>query len=65
MEMYWGTSINSVMHGIGIYIDRKNVRYEGCFSQNKLHGFGTCKWSKEKFYIGDWRNGLREGYGHY
>ncbi|XP_029444135.1 ALS2 C-terminal-like protein isoform X2 [Rhinatrema bivittatum] len=43
----------------------KNALYEGDFAWGKPHGKGTLKWPDGRNYVGDFKEGLEDGFGIY
>ena len=41
----------------------KNWKYVGSVKNNKLHGRGTYTYSNGDVYEGEWKNGLKDGWG--
>ena len=45
----------------------KNIKtsfsYEGFIKNNLMHGRGSYKWPNGNHYLGEYHNGLRNGYG--
>lgn len=39
--------------------------YEGQWMDNKFHGSGCLYWSSNKFYLGEFRNGMLDGIGKF
>ena len=58
---YEGGCKNGLAHGKGIAqgIDR----YEGKFIRGLPDGKGTYRWANGVYFVGEWKNGLREGEG--
>ena len=42
-----------------------NIGYEGDFVNDKQEGNGKSIWEDGNYYIGQWKNGLRNGKGTY
>lgn len=61
-KIYEGDFVNGKAEGKGILYDTKYV-YEGDFKNDRFHRQGTITYSNNWFYIGQWNNGMREGYG--
>lgn len=53
------------MGNVGIYKWRNGSLYRGSFLNNKMHGKGEWISNKGDRYIGDYREGMKEGRGTY
>ena len=62
-EIYLGNFNNGIKFGDGIFIDKKNNRYEGDFSNNTFNGKGTMICASGIILEGNWKNGIIEGFG--
>ena len=58
---YSGDCKNGLAHGKGVAqgIDR----YEGQFSKGMPDGKGIYKWANGTYFEGQWKNGMKEGFG--
>ena len=61
-DEYLGYWFNSQASGIGIYTRKKLISYKGYWRNDKQDKFGIEVWPKFD-YIGDYSNGVKEGYG--
>ena len=41
------------------------MTYIGQFKNNKIHGYGHCKWESGHVYHGQFKEHIKEGYGFY
>lgn len=68
-DTYTGEFKDGLYQGRGIYYDKsEDSKYIGEFKGGKPNGKGICKWGKNskypnRYYDGDWKNGLMHGYG--
>jgi hypothetical protein len=63
-EFYEGDVQNNKAHGYGVKTCLNNgTKYEGCFFDDKLHGFGSIYWSNGSKYVGEWRQNQMNGPG--
>jgi hypothetical protein len=60
---YIGDCKNGLAHGRGIAVGID--QYTGHFKKGWPHGQGTYKWSTGEIYEGEWKYGLRNGYGKF
>ena len=65
MESYSGFYLNDDMHGIGKIVWLDGGYYEGDFSYNDPHGYGTHVYASGNKYEGYYKNGQPEGEGKY
>ncbi len=65
-ESYEGECKSGKADGIGI-AKGKVDKYEGQFTKGKPNGRGTYTWADGHYYVGEWKNGIKEGQGemHY
>ena len=61
-DIYIGYWQNSQANGVGEYTRKKIISYRGWWKNDKQDKFGIEKWPKLDF-IGDYVNGVKEGYG--
>ena len=61
-DEYIGYWKNSQANGIGIYTRKKIISYKGWWKNDRQDKFGMEQWPKLDF-IGDYVNGVKEGYG--
>ena len=61
-DEYIGYWVKSLANGIGIYSKKKIISYKGWWKNDKQDKFGIEVWPKLDF-IGDYSNGVKEGYG--
>ena len=61
-DEYIGYWIKSMANGIGIYSRKRIISYKGWWKDDKQNKFGIEVWPKLDF-IGDYSNGVKEGYG--
>ena len=61
-DEYKGYWASSKANGIGIYTRKKIVSYKGWWENDRQDKFGIESWPKLN-YIGDYSNGVKEGYG--
>jgi len=61
-EVYIGPQINKKKHGLGQLITTHGNKLQGEWLNDKLNGIGMELTACEK-YIGEFRNGLRNGLG--
>ena len=61
-DEYIGYWKNSEANGLGIYTRKKIISYRGWWKNDKQDKFGIEKWPMLDF-IGDYLNGVKEGYG--
>ena len=61
-DVYIGYWLNSQASGFGIYTRKKIISYKGYWKNDKQDKFGIEVWPKFD-YIGDYSNGVKEGYG--
>ena len=69
-ESYDGQWLNGKKHGKGIYYYKNNKddrylkkKYEGDFINDLFEGQGRYNYENGEYYIGQWKNGNREGEG--
>jgi len=63
-DIYKGEFKNNKINGYGHYIWKKSSHeYIGYFLDGKFHGEGLYKWGNEKYFKGQYINGLKEGKG--
>ena len=58
---YEGDCKNGLAHGTGICYGADT--YEGNFKKGLPHGEGVYTWMNGNTYVGEWKFGLRDGYG--
>lgn len=56
---------NGNRHGIGICVFSIGAIYEGSFERDQICGYGRYIYSHGDYYIGEFKNGLRNGKGKY
>ena len=61
-DVYIGYWLNSQASGFGIYTRKKIISFKGYWKNDKQDKFGIEVWPKFD-YIGDYSNGVKEGYG--
>ena len=61
-DVYIGYWLTSQASGFGIYTRKKIISYKGYWKNDKQDKFGIEVWPKFD-YIGDYSNGVKEGYG--
>ena len=54
---------NHIIQGVSDLYNLCFYRYEGLIKENRMHGRGSYKWPNGDNYIGEYHNGLRNGYG--
>ena len=60
--IYQGEFLNDKKHGLGFdYLDG-TIRYKGEFKYDQPSGFGSTAYPENSFYLGEWKNGLYNGY---
>jgi hypothetical protein len=53
------------MNGQGIFFYGNGNRFEGGFSDDRIHGYGTYFFNNGDRYVGPWVRGERDGPGMY
>ncbi|KAK9743361.1 hypothetical protein RND81_03G234200 [Saponaria officinalis] len=62
-DLYTGTFLGNVPHGVGKYLWRDGCMYEGDWKKGKATGKGRFSWPSGATYEGEFKSGRMEGHG--
>ena len=64
-NFYIGQFFRNDFCGYGLFINNRNIIYEGYWKNNMQNGYGIESWENDSFYQGEYANGCKCGIGTY